>query len=112
MSDRALPAQLEELVKRYRLADVWAHPSLDQRARSIVALATCAVVGTGKDLADCITEAIDNGVTKPEIAEVFLHIATLAGLPVARQAFTVAQQVLTGQGQGNPPEHPKPQLPL
>ena len=99
MSGRALPAQLEELVQRYGLADVWAHPSLDLHAQSIVALTACAMVGTDEELADCITEATGNGVTESEIAEVFLNLAVVAGQPVARQAFTVAQRVLAEQDQ-------------
>jgi|SRR5271165_2261751 len=99
MSGRTLPAQLEGLVQQYGLAELRAHPGLDQHARSIVSLAACAVVGTDEELSACIAEAIDNGVTEPEIAEVFLHLAMVAGLPVARQAFTVAQRMLAAQDQ-------------
>ncbi len=99
MRGGALPVQLDELVQRYGLADVAARPSLDRHARSLVALTACAMVGTETELADCITDATANGVTEPEIAEVFLNLAVVAGLPVARQAFAVAQQVLPGQDQ-------------
>src|SRR5580704_12136333 len=99
MAEGALSAQLEELVQRYGLADVLARPSLDQHARSLVALAACATIGTETELAACITDATANGVTEPELAEVFLDLAVVAGLPVARQAFAVAQRVLAEQGQ-------------
>jgi alkylhydroperoxidase/carboxymuconolactone decarboxylase family protein YurZ len=108
MAGGALSAQLEELVQRYGLADVLARPSLDPHARSLVALAACATIGTETELAACITDATANGVTEPELAEVFLDLGVVAGLPVARQAFAVAQRVLAEQGQakerGSAPE--------
>jgi alkylhydroperoxidase/carboxymuconolactone decarboxylase family protein YurZ len=97
MSARALPDPFGDLVERYGLADVWEHPSLDPHAKSIVALTVCAVAGTDDELARCITDATNSGVTKPEIAEIFLQLAVLVGLPVARQAFTVAEQVLMAE---------------
>lgn len=98
MAGGALSAQLEELVQRYGLADVLARPSLDQHALSLVALAACATIGTETELAACITDATANGVTEPELAEVFLNLAVVVGLPATRQAFAVAQRVLAEQG--------------
>jgi len=59
-----------------------------------------AMAGTEADLAACVAEATSNGVTEPEITEVFLNLAVIAGLPVARQAFAVAQRTLAGTGSG------------
>jgi alkylhydroperoxidase/carboxymuconolactone decarboxylase family protein YurZ len=47
-----------------------------------------------------VAEATSNGVTEPEITEVFLNLAVIAGLPVARQAFAVAQCTIAGTGSG------------
>ncbi len=99
MSGDALSAQLEELMHRYGLTNAGARPSLDQHARSLIALAACAMTGTDEELADRITDATVNGVTKPEISEVFLQLAVLAGLPVAQRGFTVAQQTFAEQDQ-------------
>lgn len=96
MPDRTVPAEFDKLIRRYGLEDVLAHPRLDAHDRSLVALTACAMTGTEAELADCVTEATGSGVTEPEIAEVFLNLAIVAGLPVARQAFAVAQRTLTG----------------
>lgn len=109
MPDRTVPAEFGQLVQRYGLEDTLAHPRLGPRARSLAALTACAIAGTEADLAACVTEASSNGVTEPEIAEVFLNLAVIAGLPVARQAFAVAQRTLarsssgagTGSGSGS-----------
>jgi len=100
MPDRTVPAEFGKLVERYGLEDILAHPRLDPRARSLIALTACAMAGTEADLAACVAEATSNGVTEPEIAEVFLNLAVIAGLPVARQAFAVAQRTLAGTGSG------------
>ena len=44
--------------------------------------------------------ATSNGVTEPDITEVFLNLAVIAGLPVGRQAFAVAQRTLAGTASG------------
>jgi hypothetical protein len=57
------------------------------------------MVGTDEELADRITDASANGVTRSEISEVFLHLAVLTGLPVARRGFTLAEQIFARQDQ-------------
>jgi alkylhydroperoxidase/carboxymuconolactone decarboxylase family protein YurZ len=100
MPDGTVPAEFEKLVHRYGLEDTLAHPPLEPRDRSLVALTACAMAGTEAELAACVAEASSNGVTEPEMAEVFLNLAVLAGLPVARQAFAVAQRTLAWPGPG------------
>ena len=100
MPDRTVPAEFGKLVQRYGLEDTLAHPRLDPRDRSLIALTACAMAGTEADLAACLAEATSNGVTEPEIAEVFLNLAVIAGLPVARRAFAVAQRTLARTGSG------------
>jgi alkylhydroperoxidase/carboxymuconolactone decarboxylase family protein YurZ len=37
---------------------------------------------------------LNNGLTRAEISEIFLHAAIYAGVPAANSAFAVAQQAL------------------
>jgi len=95
MPDWTVPAEFDKLVQRNGLEEALAHPRLDPHARSLVALTACALAGDESELAATITEAISNGVTEPEVVEVFLNLAIVAGLPAARQAFAAAQRTLT-----------------
>jgi 4-carboxymuconolactone decarboxylase len=42
--------------------------------------------------------ALNNGVTKNEMAEIFIQVATYAGFPAAVTAFKVAREVFKEQG--------------
>ena len=45
-----------------------------------------------------IGRALDNGVTRDEIAEVIMHMAFYAGWPVAANAVQVAKEVFDERG--------------
>jgi alkylhydroperoxidase/carboxymuconolactone decarboxylase family protein YurZ len=49
-----------------------------------------------------VRAAIRHGLSKEEIAEIFLHTAPYAGIPAASAAFTQAQQVLADEDLDGP----------
>ncbi|KGE00349.1 4-carboxymuconolactone decarboxylase [Achromobacter sp. RTa] len=71
--------------------DVWARPGLDRRARSIVNLAILSSANRAGELKTHIRAALNNGLTREEIGEVFLQVALYSGVPAGSEATRVAK---------------------
>jgi 4-carboxymuconolactone decarboxylase len=87
-------ADFQDFITRYAWGGVWTREGLDRRVRSAITLALLAALGQERELALHVRAARTNGLTPAEIAEVLLHTAVYAGVPVANAAFAVAQRVL------------------
>lgn len=89
-----LTADFQDFITRYAWGDVWSRPGLERRERSLVTLALLAGLGRSEELPLHVRGALRNGVSREEIAEVLLHTAIYAGVPVANTAFAVARRTL------------------
>ena len=99
-------AGFQDFITRYAWGDVWSRPGLERRERSLVTLALLAGLGRSEELPLHVRGALRNGLSREEIAEVLLHTAVYAGVPVANTAFAVARRTLAehdagGGGGGN-----------
>ncbi|OZI34206.1 4-carboxymuconolactone decarboxylase [Bordetella genomosp. 10] len=72
--------------------DVWARPGLDRRARSIVNLAILSSANRAGELKTHVRAALNNGLTREEIGEIFLQVALYSGIPAGSEATRVARQ--------------------
>ena len=86
-------ADLQQFVTEYCWGTVWCRKGLNHKTRSMLNLAMLATLGRTHELALHVRGALNNGVTKDEIKEVFLHAGVYAGVPAAVEAFRVARQV-------------------
>ena len=73
--------------------DLWERPGLTKRDRSIVTVAALVASHRPMQLKTHVKRALDNGVTKEEIAEIITHLAYYAGWPAAMTAAQVAVDV-------------------
>mgnify|MGYP001239113240 FL=1 len=89
---------MQELVTKYCWGDVWARPGLDRRARSLINLSMIAALNRPDELAAHIRGAINNGVTKEEIREVFLQVAIYCGMPAGLGSFKIARKTFEELG--------------
>lgn len=89
---------LQELVTQYCWGDVWNRPGLDRKARSLLNLGMLAALNRGHELRIHIRGAINNGLTKEEIREVFLQAAIYCGVPSAVDSFRAAREVFAEMG--------------
>ncbi|MFL9927462.1 carboxymuconolactone decarboxylase family protein [Herbaspirillum lusitanum] len=71
--------------------DIWARPGLDRRSRSIVNLALLSAANRPNELKIHIRAALNNGVTRAEIGEVFLQVALYEGIPTGSDATRIAK---------------------
>ena len=83
-----------EVTKEVLFGDIWERPGLSQRDRSLITVAALTVLYRTDQLRGHVRRAIDNGLTKEELGEVFLHLAFYGGWPVAVNAFQVAREVV------------------
>ena len=90
--------KLAEITDDVLFGDVWERPQLSKRDRSLITVATLVALYRTDQLRGHIGRALDNGVTKEEIAEVITHMAFYAGWPTAANAVQVAGDVFDQRG--------------
>ena len=84
---------LQQMVTTWCWGDVWNRPGLDRRTRSLLNLAMLTVLNRPHELKLHVKGALNNGVTREEIREVFLHAGVYGGVPAAVDAFRQAREV-------------------
>jgi len=87
---------MQELVTQYCWGDIWNRPGLDRRTRSFLNLGMMTALNRPHELKLHVRGAINNGLTRDEIKEVFLQAAIYCGVPAAIDAFRSATEVLNG----------------
>jgi 4-carboxymuconolactone decarboxylase len=89
---------LQEIVTQYCWGEIWGRPGLDKKTRSLLNLAMISALNRPHEVRMHIKGAINNGVTKDEIKEVFLQVAIYAGVPAGVDSFRVAKEVFAEMG--------------
>ncbi len=97
-SEDEFTRKLQQFVTEYAWGTVWCSDGLDRKTRSTINLALLAALGRSAELKLHTRGAITNGMTKDEIAEVFLQVAVYAGVPAAVEAFREAKTVFDDMG--------------
>ena len=85
--------KLAELTERVVFGEVWSRPGLSPRDRSLITVAALIALAREDQLKGHIWRAMDNGVTKEELSEIFTHLAFYAGWPNGIAAAKVAKAV-------------------
>ena len=73
--------------------DLWERPGLSKRDRSMITVAALVASHRPMQLKTHVGRALENGVTKEEIAEIVTHMAYYTGWPAAMTAAQVALDV-------------------
>lgn len=89
---------MQELVTQFAWGEVWNRPGLDRRTRSLLNLAMITALNRPHELELHVRGAVNNGVTKEEMREVFLQTAVYCGMPAALDSFRIARKVLKEMG--------------
>ncbi len=102
--DKSIAAQddfnrpFQELLNTYCWNDIWNRPGLNHKTRSMLNLAMLTALNRGPELRLHINGALNNGLTKEDIREVFLQAAIYCGVPAAVEAFRIAREVFKERG--------------
>ena len=87
-----------DLLNTYCWNDIWNRPGLDRKTRSLLNLAMLSALGKEHELKLHINGALNNGLSKEQIREVFLQVAIYCGVPAAVVAFRCAKEVFGKPG--------------
>jgi len=87
-----------ELLNSYCWNDVWNRPGLPRQTRSLLNLAMLSALGRSHELKLHIVGALNNGITKEQIREVFLQVAIYCGVPAAVESFRCAREGFKERG--------------
>jgi alkylhydroperoxidase/carboxymuconolactone decarboxylase family protein YurZ len=77
----------------HTFGDSWSRGGLDDRSRALVSVAIAATLGTHEPLRGQLRIALNTGVTKEEIVELFIHLEAYAGAARAFDSYQVALAV-------------------
>ncbi|MBU3558903.1 4-carboxymuconolactone decarboxylase [Polynucleobacter sp. Nonnen-W13] len=89
---------MQELVTEYCWNEIWNRPGLDRRTRSIINLSMITALNRPHELKLHVRGAVNNGLSKEDIQEVFLQAAIYCGVPAAIDSFRCAKEVFTEMG--------------
>jgi 4-carboxymuconolactone decarboxylase len=83
---------LQDLVTEYCWGACWGREGLPKKTRSMLNLAMISILNRPHELRAHIRGALNNGVTKEEICEVFLQAAIYGGIPCGVDSFRIARE--------------------
>jgi 4-carboxymuconolactone decarboxylase len=83
----------QELVTEYCWGAVWGREGLSKKERSLLNLAMISALNRPHELKMHVTGALNNGVTRDQIREVFMQVAIYCGVPAGVDAFRTAREV-------------------
>jgi 4-carboxymuconolactone decarboxylase len=94
---RSVAPKLIDLTEKVLFGDVWERTELSKRDRSLITVAALVALYRPEQLRLHIQRALDNGLSKSEIAEIITHLAFYSGWPTAMTAALVAKEVFEKQ---------------
>jgi 4-carboxymuconolactone decarboxylase len=77
------------------LGTLWNRPQLSRRDRSLIVVTFLTALNTsgGEEFAFHIRSALNHGLSRAEVEEIVLQVATYAGFPIAMQASRVVNEI-------------------
>ncbi|GAB3494171.1 carboxymuconolactone decarboxylase family protein [Curvibacter fontanus] len=86
-------ASIQQFITENAWGTVWTREGLDRKTRSMLNLAMLTALNRPNELKLHIKGALNNGVSKEEMREIFLQAAVYCGAPAGLDSFKIAQQV-------------------
>ena len=83
----------QEFLTEYCWGAIWTRPGLPPKTRSMLLLAMLPALNRAHELKLHIMGALNNGVTRDEMREIFMQVAAYCGAPAGVEAFKVAREV-------------------
>ncbi len=83
---------LRQFLFEHCFAAVWARPGLERATRSIITISVLAALGRMEELKSHIRMGLNNGLTRDQLKELFLHVGVYAGAPAAVSAVRAAME--------------------
>src|ERR1700676_401250 len=93
----AFNQEFQELITRYAWGEIWTRPGLPRHTRSLVTLAMLIALNRGDEIRLHLRGALNNGVSRDELKELFMQAAVYCGVPAANSAFRAAEEIFAEQ---------------
>ncbi|HWU04385.1 MAG TPA: carboxymuconolactone decarboxylase family protein [Novosphingobium sp.] len=81
--------KLAELGDKLLFGEIWNRPELSKRDRSLITVAALLALYRPEQLPFHLNHAIENGLSREELAEAITHLAFYAGWPAATSAAKI-----------------------
>lgn len=85
---------LQHYVTEHGWGASWARGGLPLKTRAIMNLAMLSALNRPHELEIHLRAALRNGITRAELKEIFIHVATYCGAPAAMDSFRIARRLL------------------
>lgn len=95
---RDIAPALADYTDKVLFGEVWKRPGLSPRDRSLITLACLIALYRTNELPFHLKKALENGISREEVAEIITHLAFYAGWPTASTAVGIAQHVFDKVG--------------
>jgi 4-carboxymuconolactone decarboxylase len=99
--DKALAANADDFggpvqayITEHAWGAIWGREGLSRKTRSMLNLAMLAILNRHHELRGHVRGAINHGVTKEEIREIFMHVGIYAGAPAMLDSIRIAKETL------------------
>jgi 4-carboxymuconolactone decarboxylase len=91
-------APLQEVITELGWGAVWGRPGLELKTRSIINLAMLTALNRPHEIKIHVKGALNNGLSKDDIKEIFMQTAIYCGVPAAVDSFRTAREVFKEMG--------------
>jgi 4-carboxymuconolactone decarboxylase len=88
----ALNREVQDLITEFGYGSVWSRPGLPIALRSMLTLGLLAALNRPDQLKAHLRGALNVGVTRREIVEVFIHVILYCGAPAGLSAVKTAME--------------------
>ena len=85
-------ADLQKLITEYAWGEVWNKESLTDKERSMINLGMIAALNRPHELKLHIKGALNNGLTKDQIRDIFLQVTVYCGAPAGIDSMRLARE--------------------
>ena len=85
-------ADLQKLITEYAWGEVWNKVSLTDKERSLINLGMIAALNRPHELKLHIKGALNNGLTKDQIRDIFLQVTVYCGAPAGIDSMRLARE--------------------
>lgn len=92
-AEHEMTGELRQFLFEHCFGAVWARPGLERSMRSVITISVLTALGRGEELKSHIRMGLNNGLTRDQLKELFLHVGVYAGVPTAVAAVRAAMEV-------------------
>lgn len=95
---RAACPELADDILEFSMGNVWQHPALDRKTRSLLVVAMLASQGQLASLKSHVGGALNHGATPDELIQTLRMVAVYSGFPAAVAAWPMMEEVFAERG--------------